>query len=101
MMEGDYGSGIILTVKDESGAVVSLKDKTATLRFKIEGTSQERIMNVIDEDEGTVNYIWVEGEIPNPGLLEYQVIIQSEDLKLTSKKKKKRVGKVIRYEPLI
>lgn len=73
--EGDYGSGIYLTVKDQDGIAVNLTDKTVKLIFKLNGVVKTKDMQVVSAPAGTVKYEWVEGDLDSDGLLEYEVVV--------------------------
>lgn len=73
--EGDYGSGIYLTVKDQDGVVVNLTNKTVKLIFKLNGVVKEKTMQIVSAPAGTVKYEWVEGDLASDGVLEYEIVV--------------------------
>jgi hypothetical protein len=101
MKEGDFGSGIFLTVKNTQDEIVDLTGRTATLLYQIgNGDVQERNMTIISAAAGTIKYVFQEGDIDQDGTFYFEVVIEEETdgklvLHLTSDRVKSLVKDIL------
>lgn len=95
--EGDFGSGIFLTVKNRQGQVVDMTNKTATLYYQIGSNPvEERDMTVLNPAaNGQIKYTWADGDLDGDGTLSYEVLIEGATLHLTSDRLKRLVRDVL------
>lgn len=72
---GDIGTRIIMTVKDQDGAVVDLSGFTSLkLRIKYGGTVVERnCVFLTNGTDGKIYYVTIDGDLPVVGKYKFQV----------------------------
>ncbi len=101
MRMGDYGSVIrIIAVDAETGRVIPLDGVTATIRLRLDGVSKDVTADVVDADNGVIEYTIAEGDLNSYGTLEIQGIIDKEgEFHLTGSKVEEQVEDVLAAPP--
>jgi hypothetical protein len=84
LVEGDSGSTLQVTCRDQYGELIDLTLVSPTLRFKIgEGTAAERAMTKVDAPNGVCK-ITFQGDDLTPGEMRYEVVLTEGSAILTS-----------------
>lgn len=95
MKKGDYGNIIGVSLKDANGDPYNLTGKTVQLVYRLGGSVYTKTMTVVNEGNGEVSYTFADGDLPDVGQMEYEIVVTGTGVKLTSETMKINIAGTI------